>query len=374
MRTDLRTTLQAYEQILGHYFELTKQPIFLFVDEVQRDPQWSQALKVIHDRCPNLFIICSGSSATQLQLNADVAGRRALIEKLYPLSFGEYQLLKHGIDLPTSLAADLRQILYLAADAGAVYDGLRQIQPLVDRQWNRYDRNNLSDYLRLGSMTFTLSLDTNLSYRRLRDSANRLITDDVLPLGGNYSLTTIRKLLPLLAKSSQCWSLSKLTDALAVNRQHLVDVLENLALAEILLKVPAYGRALLPTRYLFMSPALRYIYAGVSDLIRSETEAGLLLEDLAGLHYNREFVGSNQGSLSQPYSHNQASVCDFILTITDEQNIALEFGHVRKNIKQVVATMQKINCKYGLVFSETPLKLDSQTQTINVPLDYFYLM
>ena len=178
------------------------------------------------------------------------------------------------------------------------------------------------------------------------------------PLGGNHSLTTIRKLLPLLAKSSQCWSLSKLTDALAVNRQHLVDVLKNLALTEILLKVPAYGRALRPTRYLFMSPALRYIYAGVSDLIRSETEAGLLLEDLAGLHYNREFVGSNQGSLSQPYSHNQAFVCDFILTITDEQNIALEFGLGRKNnIKQVVATMQKINCKYGLVFSKTPLNL-----------------
>ena len=76
------------------------------------------------------------------------------------------------------------RFLYLAADAGAVYDGLRQIQPLVDRQWNRYDRNNLSDYLRLGSMTFTLSLDTNLSYRRLRDSANRLITDDVLPSWG----------------------------------------------------------------------------------------------------------------------------------------------------------------------------------------------
>ena len=57
LRTDLRTTLRAYEQILGHYFELTKQPIFLFVDEVQRNTQWSQTLKVIYDRCQGSFFV-----------------------------------------------------------------------------------------------------------------------------------------------------------------------------------------------------------------------------------------------------------------------------------------------------------------------------
>ena len=96
LNSNLVEILEAYESILGESFERAKKPIFLFIDEVQYDPKWGLALKSLYDRTKQVFIFCTGSSAVSLQTNPDVY-RRVVVEKLYPLSFPEYQMLRQGI-------------------------------------------------------------------------------------------------------------------------------------------------------------------------------------------------------------------------------------------------------------------------------------
>ena len=91
----LTDALDAYEYILNKPFERLDFPVLLFIDEVQQDKNWAVVLKSLHDKASNIFIFCTGSSAVALQSNPDVA-RRAQFEKLYPLSFGEYQMLKNN--------------------------------------------------------------------------------------------------------------------------------------------------------------------------------------------------------------------------------------------------------------------------------------
>ena len=79
LQADLGQTLEAYQSLLGRDLSADKEPILLFIDEVQSDPNWASVLKIVYDRCPNIFIFCTGSSATALQMNADTYGRRAVV-------------------------------------------------------------------------------------------------------------------------------------------------------------------------------------------------------------------------------------------------------------------------------------------------------
>jgi predicted AAA+ superfamily ATPase len=73
---------------------------FLFLDEVHKYPNWSQELKNIYDDYPELKVVFTGSSMLDiLNARADLS-RRALSFTMQGLSYREYLMLVHGIDLP----------------------------------------------------------------------------------------------------------------------------------------------------------------------------------------------------------------------------------------------------------------------------------
>ena len=101
---------------------------------------------------------------------------------------------------------------------------------------------------------------------------------------------------------------------------------------------------------------------------------GPLLEDVAGLHYYREFIATGRGALSYSYHKRGERQCDFVLQIGSQKSIAIEFGLGEKTAEQVASVMQKIKCQYGLVFSQNKLRLDQARDLVMVPLDYFFLL
>ena len=68
LNSSLYEALSSYEQILGQSLTEVDKPTFLFIDEVQADKQWAATLKMIYDKSSKVFILCSGSSATHLQM------------------------------------------------------------------------------------------------------------------------------------------------------------------------------------------------------------------------------------------------------------------------------------------------------------------
>ena len=70
--------------------------IFLLIDDAQYDKKWSLSGKVIYDTSKkNVFIIFSGSSATDFQYNVNCA-RRLLKFPITPLNYGGYLRLKYN--------------------------------------------------------------------------------------------------------------------------------------------------------------------------------------------------------------------------------------------------------------------------------------
>lgn len=378
---NLAQLLDGYQELLGSSWVKNNIPTFIFIDEVQVDPRWARSLKALHDKARNIFFVCTGSSAADLQIDADVAGRRARLEKLHPLNFAEYQFLTNGLAPDLKLKEQLLAASYDSSSATEAFKQLKSLQTRVNHQWLKYDRHSLNNYLTFGSLPFSLRYaETSLIYADLNKLIERVVGYDLRRLHpfSSESLLMINQLLFLLATAGDVVSFKKLTENLKTNSRQLWLILDVLQKAGLITKVSAWGGHFKttrhPARYHFASPALRAaLYNTVGDPGSELIRKGKLLEDIAVMHYYREFVTNRRAELNHPYDKKQKH-CDFILKLQGSHQLAIEFGAGGKGIGQVAQTMTKIKCRYGIVFTKSNLQLDNSQSIVLIPLDYFFLM
>jgi hypothetical protein len=374
----LNEVLEAYEHMIGRTFESNKEPILLFIDEVQQDPKWAAILKSMYDKARNVFVVCTGSSAVQLQTNADVA-RRGIFEKLYPLSFSEYQMLKNNNFPTTGLKQKIKDALYDSFSAEEVYSRLKSLELSVKEQWKQFKNSDFDEFLSTGTLPFTLKTQHSNIYERIDFLIDRMINKDIQELGkfDIQTLNTIKKVLFIMADSLDGFSISKASSILGIDRNTLTSVLDALESAEIIIRILPHGSNAVavkkPSKYLFMTPAIRMSLLSITGL--DETflvRRGKLLEDVAGLHFYREFVSNGIGTLTYDSA---ISGADFVLQIANKKQIAIEIGMGEKENRQVKNTMEKIKCNYGLIIcSSDSIVLSREDNIVKIPHQYFLLM
>jgi len=379
VNSNLPEILEAYESILGESFERTKKPIFLFIDEVQYDPKWGLALKSLYDRTKQVFIFCTGSSAVSLQTNPDVY-RRVVVEKLYPLSFPEFQMLHQGIFPAKGLKNQIRQSVYFSSDSREAYENLSKLGKDVLQYWSRVDKLEIQQYLMLGTLPFVLQFSNPTQvYETISNLLDKIIQKDIENLKSfdPQTLQAIKRLLFLLADAGDVLSLSKLPSVVgiesSITAQRVLSVLEQ---AELLIRVLPHGshksKLTKPSKYLFMSPAIRMALLGiVGKEATFHARMGKLLEDAAAMHFSREFIGSGTGAIS--YDGVQGGA-DFILQIANKKQIVIEIGVGEKDRTQVKKTMERIQCDYGVIIGDGKLTHFPEDKIIYLPLSYFLLM
>lgn len=79
----------------------------LVIDEIHKYPGWSRELKQIYDGLPSLKVIFTGSSVLDIKKGFADLSRRALMFEMQGLSFREYLVLFHGINLPVLTLEDV---------------------------------------------------------------------------------------------------------------------------------------------------------------------------------------------------------------------------------------------------------------------------
>ena len=70
---------------------------FICFDEIHKYPNWSMELKSIYDTFPNLKMLASGSSALEITKGSHDLSRRAVVYRMYGMSFREYIGMNCGI-------------------------------------------------------------------------------------------------------------------------------------------------------------------------------------------------------------------------------------------------------------------------------------
>lgn len=386
LRADLYTVFEEYQKILGLPFERLDRNLFIFIDEIHFDKKWTSVLKAIYDRSKKVFVICTGSSALSLQSTSDLA-RRVVFEKLYPMSFTEYMLLKTkyesikdeavGIKYPVrGLKEALKEAFFYSSDADQCFSRLTDLQARVDKYWFGIDSLEIDKYLRFGTMPYALTIkDEQRLHTLTNQQIDRVVEKDLPELGrfDTATLAAIKNILLLIAGSGQV-SVTNISQILkGISIITLINVLETLEKAEMLIRVYPYGstykKVRKPSKYHFMTPAVRHtlltIVEGEGAFIN---HMGWYLEDVVALSLYREF----SQKLASPIFYDSAKGgADFILAFP-ERKIPIEIGYGKKEIGQAVSTLEKIDGRYGLIVCDS--NLAKEGEIIKVPLRYFLLL
>jgi predicted AAA+ superfamily ATPase len=367
----------AYEEILGYQLESAKEPIIIFLDEVQVDSKWAVSLKILFEKTVNVFFCCSGSSALELQNTQDLA-RRAIFEKVYPMSFAEYQLTSYKILPLVDIGERIKNAIYYSKNSAEIYQKLFLLKPKINKYWSKVNRLDIRKYLSYGSLPFSRIMPNETAiYNSISSLLDKIIKIDIAKLGcfQESTISSIKKILFAISDNDTT-SFYKLEEVIGIARGTLIEVFSALEKAELLIKIQAYGSNMSvvkkPSKYLFMSSAVRmsfFYFSGIENTFL--TRQGKLLEDVVGSHLYREFVCNGVGSLRYDNSKGGA---DFILQIANNKQIIIEVGMGKKDAKQILNSSKKIKSDYNVVYSENKLGFDQDNNIIFVPLDYFFLM
>lgn len=381
----------AIEEIMGEQFDTVGDPVFIFLDEVQYQDDWSLALKTVFDRTKSIFIVCTGSSAIALQSNPDIA-RRSLKLPVHPLCFTEYVMIRQAhenvkwIDFPSNgLSKAIKEALFESKDPTQVLVRLQELRPKAAAYWRQLPTKDeyVYDYLKFGTLPFTLrDTETVVRWQKINALLNESLARDI-DSARSFDQDT-RALFPrllFLIANSDVISHDKLASTMGINERTVVNMLGILTKTEILHPIPprgsAYKKVSRATKYLFTSPAMRAAMCtsgGVLGEERASLLRGRLLEDAVGMYLKRLFSPSETPAILE-YDHD-AGGADFIVSQTGqkEDTVTIEVGAKKRSANQVATTLSRTGGKYGLVISSAGLSIDTTKNAVFIPFDIFLLL
>ena len=420
----------AIEYKLEESIYFSKRPIYLFLDEIHFIDKWSVNAKILYDRCSQLFLLCTGSSAVSFWMNADIA-RRAKIVNIKPLSLLEFVNMKVAnqpnlykqsekeTNRLNSLAADIsnqfRDCFLHSKNSDKTWD---IIQPL-NKQMSEYNKtwqtltnipNSNLQRISINSMVnqyinYYMSLpyvvgfnDSHLgettkpNFQQEEDirtsivqTVENIFNKDLNALDSFSQEVKLKffNLLLILANSDTT-SLNSLSKDIKVNIQTLQSMLKVLTEAQTVSAIPplgaSFGKISKPYKYLFNSPAIRQALSPV--IIREGLDSrqinvlrGRLLEDAVYLSLRRMFEGLFYFQIEYDASQGGA---DFVIVPRSgikQEAIVIEVGYNKKSYKQIEKTLKKVG-NQGLIITtgiDRPRRSTRNQDIIYIPLELFLL-
>jgi predicted AAA+ superfamily ATPase len=179
---------------------------YLFIDEIHKYPDWSNQLKLIYDYHNHLKVVFTGSSVLDLKKGSADLSRRAVLYNLQGLSFREYLMLFHQIEVPVF---NLNEILNHQLKVPQMAHPL----PLF------------ADYLKRGYYPFALEPDFDL---KLLQVVHQTLESDI-PVYAGMNVSKGRQLKQLMAIIAESVpfkpNMTKISEILAISRNVIADYL-----------------------------------------------------------------------------------------------------------------------------------------------------
>ncbi|WP_288370457.1 AAA family ATPase [uncultured Algoriphagus sp.] len=179
---------------------------YLFIDEIHKYPDWSKEIKLIYDYHQKLNVVFTGSSILDIKRGSSDLSRRAAMYSMQGLSFREYLMLKHQIQVP-------------------IYSINQIINHQVDIPKISHPLPFFKEYLKYGYYPFAKDEDFEL---KLQQVVNQTLEVDI-PTYSQMNISTGRKLKQLLAIVAESVpfkpNMSKIAEMLNISRNNIADYL-----------------------------------------------------------------------------------------------------------------------------------------------------
>jgi hypothetical protein len=379
---DLRSCIEIYEsKILFEDLVNSKEPIFLLLDEVNHDLNWSLTLKVIYDEYPNIFIIATGSSALELEkeTNADLA-RRAKKEYLFPLNFIEYLKISKKIDKYYKTKILKEKILNLLKD-----------DSLIPKFTSEFFTNNeiieiykkiklysfeIEDFLKFGGFPFT-ALYKKDSEDLLLETIKKIAYLDI-PTINNVKSSSIEdtiKIINYLAGAEKT-SIESISNGLNISKENVRNILEYLKMSSLIFSVKPLGSEEKTSRkrrkYYFITPTIRFMIKDYLGTFK-ESDIGFLFEEYIASTLYKIQITHNMLNIKVFYDPNKNGA-DFLIKTNNNKIIPVEvkFGKSQKGEKQVRNSMKRYKSNYGIIIGDQ--ELEFRDNILYIPKELFLIL
>lgn len=375
---NLNDIVSGYEDYLGKKIESfdRTESYFLFIDEAHYDSNWAIVQKSIYDKTDRIFMLTTGSSSLSLQSNADTV-RRARFEKLFPLSFIEYIMLKKSIYPIKNLKNDIETALFFSDKGIDAFSKMKKAKKSSVPYYARIKPYDIEEYLRIGTLPVSIEQKNEREfYSLVMNILNRIVHDDISALKKFDTDTQIRimNLLTRFALSNKI-NYSTLSRDTGLSKPTIIDIIKSLEKCEVLYPVRPFAS---PTakirktpRYHFLASTIRAsLLSKVGLDIKTPTIYGALFEDVVAL-YLYKLKESNK-ILDFNFDASEGGA-DFIIILNDSSKIILEAGFGSKGINQIEKTKKKVKAKYSLLISDSDLNLTKDKTILYVPKELFLL-
>jgi predicted AAA+ superfamily ATPase len=200
------------------------------LDEVHKYKNWSAEIKNIYDQYADLKIVFTGSSIIDISRQQGDLSRRAVMYELPGLSFREFLLLKHHIEIPTLTLEKLLK------DAGGYKLQLSgSFRPLAF----------FNEYLQTGYYPFMME-DSETVHRKINQLIRTIVEYDMAELK-DFDIRNARKILQLLYVIAQQVPFKPNIVALAaktnIHRNSLNNYLNYLEQAKLITLLQSAGKS-----------------------------------------------------------------------------------------------------------------------------------
>lgn len=274
----------------------------IFIDEIHKYENWSRELKQIYDTHPDVKVGFTGSSVLDIYKGQADLSRRAPIFMMQGLSFREYLMLFHQIEVPVYTLDDILE--------------QRATLPLISHPLPLFH-----DYLERGYYPFSSESDFEL---RLRQVVNQTMEVDI-PLYANMNASTGQKLKKLLAVIARSVPFKPVMDSIAT--------------------AIGVSRNVLPDYFLYMEQAgmIGQLRDGTGG-IRGVGKVEKVYLDNPNLAYILATESADTGNIRETFFYNQMRVTTDVISsrISDFEIVdkTFEVGGKKKGKKQIADAAQ----------------------------------
>jgi len=381
-------SLQVYQDtVLGKSFRNLDKRVYIFIDEIQKCPNWEGELKYYTDTYSNLKFIVTGSVSTLIDRDADETLTGRLDEyTMYPMKFVEYVKYEDVLDDEVGRSTELRAALENSVkdgDPAEFADKLGSAYGMMDRVGPEM-RSLKDDYLTKGGYPDVLDKDYTGAYNILDSNLKSTLRGDIPATFGVEKEQSLFTLLNTCAASSgQKINVQNMADRAGIDRDTAERYLGHLNEFFLIETAPKYYRSEYESGgrkkvYIQDVGHLNTLRGTLSeDAVRDPETMGKMLETACSDHLRRlQFYLSNYQDATVPYWDAQGEV-DFVLsgpsyTLPVEVKAGNPKDRDLRGIRNFLRD-DNYNAEFGLVVNDANV-LDTDGDLVYVPSWLFFFM